>query len=276
MSEAQSKRCSACDELIPATPQFFHRNSESADGLLGQCKACCQVKRKLRKERGGSLRDYIPEGMKRCPSCQQLLAATPEFFCRNRTTKGGLCSLCKACHSAKKKAYYSQPAAREHKRVWNNEYRHRPDVRERNALRAYRKRCENTPVKEYQPPSCTNIHQVIYLTAPQREMDTERYEQFYYLISHQFAGSEVLESRELFPSAKSLSAAWSDVLHRIDTLIFITDHDPAIEHKLWNEVCTAHNAGKSVFLSRIEKDETLGLIPYTPQNNHVLNMAHKR
>jgi hypothetical protein len=51
--------------------------------------------------------------------------------------------------------------------------------------------------------------QVIYLSAPNCVRTTDRYEQFYYLLSHRYAGCEILEARELFPSVRgTFGKAW--------------------------------------------------------------------
>lgn len=36
------KTCTGCREELPATTEFFWRDSKEADGLRKRCKACCQ------------------------------------------------------------------------------------------------------------------------------------------------------------------------------------------------------------------------------------------
>lgn len=36
----QSKTCTKCKQIYPATPEFYHRHKGSSDGLAQRCKAC--------------------------------------------------------------------------------------------------------------------------------------------------------------------------------------------------------------------------------------------
>ncbi len=104
---------------------------------------------------------------------------------------------------------------------------------------------------------------VIYLAAPQAVRETDRYETYYYLLSHHFRGAELLEARELFPTAKVWFAGWKDVLSRIDTLVFIRNSDHAVGRGTWKEIQQTHLAGKTVLMARTNKDGVLKLVPFS-------------
>ena len=52
---AQTKRCTKCGEILPRTPEYFYRQSESPDGLRPQCKACYRTWREEHYKRPGVL-----------------------------------------------------------------------------------------------------------------------------------------------------------------------------------------------------------------------------
>jgi hypothetical protein len=117
--------------------------------------------------------------------------------------------------------------------------------------------------------------QVIYVSAPDAVRTTDRYEEFFYRIAHHFQGAELLEARELFPTAKAWMKGWKDILERIDTLVFIRNEERAIGHGTWTEMIQAHNAGKQVLLARMNRENELVLIPWE-QLSIKLDKASKR
>ena len=116
---------------------------------------------------------------------------------------------------------------------------------------------------------------VIYLAAPDAVRTTDRYEEFFYRIAHHFQGAELLEARELFPTAKAWVKGWKDILERIDTLVFLRNEERAIGHGTWTEVIQAHNAGKRVLLARMNRENELMLVSWE-QLSIKLNKANKR
>lgn|SRR2546425_2242834 len=88
------KQCYACDEIFPATTEFFGKHAQMKDGLQPRCKTCHKTRRNPRRL------EEIPEGQKRCSKCKNLLPATPEFFTRHRRGKGGLSECCKECKNS--------------------------------------------------------------------------------------------------------------------------------------------------------------------------------
>jgi hypothetical protein len=49
----QMKICNKCREMLPATPDYFHRRSVSGDGLRTVCKECCNKWTKAYSQNGG-------------------------------------------------------------------------------------------------------------------------------------------------------------------------------------------------------------------------------
>lgn len=100
------KRCSKCNNVFPATPEFFHRNGT---GLRPNCKACNRKR----------VNDYYKQ-----PDVHaQRIDYTKEYRERNQEHI-----------RAHKKAYYSQPEIQEHKREYTRTYRTRPDVKEKRRI----------------------------------------------------------------------------------------------------------------------------------------------
>ena len=89
----------------------------------------------------------------------------------------------------------------------------------------------------------------IYLAAPNCVRKTDRYETYYFLIAHHFKGADILEARELFPTAKAWKAGWTDALARIDALVFLRNEEKRIGLGTWKEICEARKAGKAVYLA---------------------------
>lgn len=105
----------------------------------------------------------------------------------------------------------------------------------------------------------------VYITAPRVVLHTDRYEKYRALISQQFAGRALLESREVFPRSVKRDAwreQWHDLLHQMSTLVFIRNHEKCIGFGTFHEVWQAHRAGKAVFLAVTSKDDQLMLIPW--------------
>lgn len=66
------KQCSKCKKLLPATAEYFHRNSGHKDGLLNVCITC----------RGFTKREELvaKDGFKICRVCREEKPATEEYF----------------------------------------------------------------------------------------------------------------------------------------------------------------------------------------------------
>jgi hypothetical protein len=89
------KRCTGeCGRILPATPEFFHRQGVTKKGrqcIHAICRACKNVH---------GLPEKLPKGKKKCTKCERILPDTPKHFHRRMLTKEGrqlLVGTCKAC-----------------------------------------------------------------------------------------------------------------------------------------------------------------------------------
>jgi DNA-directed RNA polymerase subunit M/transcription elongation factor TFIIS len=82
----------APDGLAPyCVPCFKQRNAAS------DARRAAKEGRQIRRRKSSTL--SVPEGMKFCPSCEQVLAI--DQFVRNRSAKSGIGSYCRPCQNAK-------------------------------------------------------------------------------------------------------------------------------------------------------------------------------
>ncbi len=100
------KQCTACQQWLPATPEFFHRSGER--GLYPQCKVCKREKHKLSY--------YRPENYERTLARHNAYLRRPEIRERER---------------ARRKVYKNRPEVKEHNQEWWDNYLSRPEVKER-------------------------------------------------------------------------------------------------------------------------------------------------
>lgn len=105
----QSKTCTRCAEVLPATEQYFNRSARGKLGLKAWCRACTKAVRKLQRSgiRAGTSRDE-PDGLKRCSSCRQLKPATREHFYAHNEGRMGLQPWCKHCFLERCKLRYER------------------------------------------------------------------------------------------------------------------------------------------------------------------------
>lgn len=105
-----TKQCSKCNNLLPATPEFFRRRKSSPDGLRGQCKSCCA--KSPRFQDAGTY--------KQCRKCGDILPATLQYFYAQKDGKFGLSTWCKSCKRNYSNEWYSNnlERAKENMRVW--------------------------------------------------------------------------------------------------------------------------------------------------------------
>lgn len=96
------KVCPDCGIEKPRSE--FRRNKARPDGLSFYCKKCFAQRdkegyRKRQEKKGRTVRQHVavPHGFKRCPGCETI--KPHEEWSRNRGSKDGYASYCKACYS---------------------------------------------------------------------------------------------------------------------------------------------------------------------------------
>lgn len=91
------KWCPSCDKVL--SNDCFGKRKSNKSGLSSYCKECDSKRRaKPLDDLKNKGRRLNTETHKWCPTCSQLLLREGNFY-RNRTTKDGLRSECKRCHS---------------------------------------------------------------------------------------------------------------------------------------------------------------------------------
>lgn len=99
------KICNECRQLFPATVEYFHRNRDSGDDLMGKCKECRGSD--FGVHRPNKVHD-IPDGHWMCSSCSQVLPLNGRYFYE---TSDGFEVHCKACSTQRRNQ--TRRAARE-------------------------------------------------------------------------------------------------------------------------------------------------------------------
>jgi hypothetical protein len=101
-ASVRNKRCPDCGEVKPNSA--YRRNKSTPDGLSFYCKECFSRRdnaayRKRMAERGKKVRERVvaPHGSKWCPGCVSIRSLAE--WGRNRASKDGYNSYCKACHN---------------------------------------------------------------------------------------------------------------------------------------------------------------------------------
>ncbi len=103
---------------------------------------------------------------------------------------------------------------------------------------------------------------VIYFTTPAVERSGERYEKYFYLLSHHFTNDELVEAKELCPDEQAWKQNWPTILERMDMLIFLRNGEKCLGKGTWREVQAAQQAGKEVYMCWTTKDGGLMLTPF--------------
>jgi hypothetical protein len=101
---ASSARCPDCGDVKPL--EAFPRSAARKNGRGLYCSPCFAVRYRSYRERKAAaerrtirVQRPVPEGMARCPDCQQLKPL--EDFPRNRSTSTGRGNYCKPCHNVR-------------------------------------------------------------------------------------------------------------------------------------------------------------------------------
>ncbi len=139
MDTIPQKRCSTCNTLSPATPEFFYRTKKSKDGLMAQCKTCQNARQ----------REYLsrPEVQERRRTYAQEYYSSPENkeYKRTRAIERRSRPEVKERERAYKREYYNRPEVQEHIRAYSQEYLSQSEVQEHRRAygQEYSRRPEN-------------------------------------------------------------------------------------------------------------------------------------
>ena len=131
----EMKICTKCGVEYPATSDYFYKSKASKSGLKSHCKICAKEMNKINHARHyennkekvnkknmenyykKNPREVIPDGMKRCSKCKEVLPV--EKFSYSSKSRDGLRYRCKECRKTeytdsqeyylkKRKIYYKQ------------------------------------------------------------------------------------------------------------------------------------------------------------------------
>lgn len=115
MPQVQETRCTACIQWKPLDA-FSRRNGR----LRQPCRECCSIEKRAHyaankdryAERQRINRDsyrraaFNPPAVKRCSDCREQLPW--QSFNRNRSSKDGLCGICRSCTRLREQDYYAR------------------------------------------------------------------------------------------------------------------------------------------------------------------------
>ena len=104
----ETKACSKCGVVYPATADYFYRNKSVSNGLQCACKKCrCLDAKKWQHENRDKCSGYMKKSMEKraerdkgirvCKKCKRRLPANLEFFSIDPSRKSGLKWWCKDC-----------------------------------------------------------------------------------------------------------------------------------------------------------------------------------
>lgn len=97
------KRCPGCQNVFPATTEYFPPRADRKSGLQSRCKQCRRAQER-RSYAEKHPKHTIPDGYKRCAGCLAIKPATTEYFTRHSRQRDGLRPQCKECDAKKRAA----------------------------------------------------------------------------------------------------------------------------------------------------------------------------
>ncbi len=123
------KKCRRCEQVKPATREFFNATPATEDHLMTLCKECRKAERRQKWALEHPKKpSTIPDGYKQCTICHEAKPATLEYFyARNRTK--GVQPWCKVCWTARNTAHFDERQQywkaryQEHAEEWRPMYR---------------------------------------------------------------------------------------------------------------------------------------------------------
>lgn len=91
LNNIDSKECTKCHRIFPATLDYFYKDKKTKDSLSFQCKGCLGKKSFLKEV-------VLPkDGYKFCIKCNRELPFTSQFFPVDKSCKNGLRNVCREC-----------------------------------------------------------------------------------------------------------------------------------------------------------------------------------
>lgn len=87
------KRCAKCEQIFPATTEYFYAAKAGKYHVSSFCRECYNATYRPKKAR----EDNIDKSVKICCRCEKSLPATTEYFHANKSGKLGLKPYCKEC-----------------------------------------------------------------------------------------------------------------------------------------------------------------------------------
>lgn len=99
------KRCSGCEQNLPATTVYFYRDKYKPDGLDSACKQCKAIRKGKRYRKPAP---PAPKGCKWCRSCEEI-KSTDEFY-TDPTHKDGFGTNCRQCRAENEGFVYRKRA----------------------------------------------------------------------------------------------------------------------------------------------------------------------
>lgn len=94
-----TKQCTGCNQVFPATLDYWHKHNDAKYGLDPRCKSCrAKEKRSKRICDGKPVRvERIKDGQKQCSQCETWYPLTSEHFKPVTHHKDGFSSQCRVC-----------------------------------------------------------------------------------------------------------------------------------------------------------------------------------
>lgn len=118
------KKCSKCQQLYPATTEYWHKGHDKF-GLRSPCKRC--------RSQASPTVD-VADGYRLCTKCNEIKPSTPEYFNRDKKGSDGLSAKCKECLKIYKKQYYLENKEKVNKKNSEWHYANREHANELSRL----------------------------------------------------------------------------------------------------------------------------------------------
>ncbi len=104
------KLCTECQQILPATSEYFTRHPDGFYGLHSRCTNCRNsIAEKDRRANGINPKNHalVENGFRRCNICLEWKPNCSDYFSPNKKHRGGLSNRCKTC-AVKKSVIYQK------------------------------------------------------------------------------------------------------------------------------------------------------------------------